>query len=158
MNKKYKIKFKNYEEIIIILIFSLFISLIVSIWFSNNYIATYSSLKFNSDILSLFGILLGLLITAYTILFGLIPALDKEVILSNLLVRINKVFLVTFMVTFSVFITALVIDFIYLTWFILLQLFLILLALGLLFFVSLILYSLFELTRKSAKKRFQSVS
>lgn len=158
MNKKYKIKFKNYEEIIIILIFSLFISLIVSIWFSNNYIATYSSLKLNSDILSLFGILLGLLITAYTILFGLIPALDKEVILSNLLVRINKVFLVTFMVTFSVFITALVIDFIYLTWFILLQLFLILLALGLLFFVSLILYSLFELTRKSAKKRFQSVS
>ncbi len=149
--------FKNYEELLAIFSFSIIISAIISVVFASNYINIYLNSKLYFPLLSLFGILLGLLITAYSILFGLVPSLDREVVMSNLFTRINKIFLITLLATFSVFITSFLIIFASLGWLILLQVFFLLLALSLLFFVSLILYSLFKLSRDSAKKRYQSI-
>jgi hypothetical protein len=157
MDEKYKIMFKNYEELLAIFSFSIIISAIISVVFASNYINIYLNSKLYFPLLSLFGILLGLLITAYSILFGLVPSLDREVVMSNLFTRINKIFLITLLATFSVFITSFLIIFASLGWLILLQVFFLLLALSLLFFVSLILYSLFKLSRDSAKKRYQSI-
>jgi len=57
-----------------------------------NFFKLYFLYSLNSSILQLGGVLLGLLLTAYAIFFGLIPHVEKEVLKTDAFEILNKVF------------------------------------------------------------------
>lgn len=94
---------KRKEELIPVIIIGIvmFFLLVLN---SEFVISTYDKDNINQTILNFSGTLFGLLLTAYAILFGLIPALSKEALETKALESVNFRFL--FSLILSILITA----------------------------------------------------
>ena len=91
---KLKINLINNLEILIILCLAGSIAYFTTINFIENIFNSYFLNQINGVFIGLFGGLLGLLITAYAIIFSIAPTLNKEVLESGHFLRINKLFLI----------------------------------------------------------------
>jgi hypothetical protein len=60
----------------------------------NNFISIYHTFGLNTQILQFSGVLLGLLLTAYGIIFGVAPAINKEILKTKGFRKINFSYLV----------------------------------------------------------------
>ncbi len=65
----------------------------------------------NQTFIGLFGGLLGLLLTAYAIVFGIVPTLNKELLESDSFLRINKTFFGTVILTLILLVSSIVFEF-----------------------------------------------
>lgn len=110
MVEMHNIFYRNVEHLIII-----FVSLIVFIlsFLNTNYIMNiYLLAELNQHILSFSGTLFGLLLTAYAILFGLIPSLSKDFAQSKTFGGANHHFFITIMASILIIIDSFLIYFI----------------------------------------------
>lgn len=126
MIKKFKGFFSRKQEIVVVIIISIFI--ISSLIFLGDTINIYNSNALNFLILSIFGTLFGLLLTSYAILFGLIPALSIDTLETDAIKNINFRFFISLIINLIIIILGFIIIFIngtYRTYFIYTQLFLI---------------------------------
>lgn len=73
--------------------------LVVIIYNSTAIISSYKINNLDPVVITLTGILLGLLLTAYAILFGLVPALNHEVLELHAIDKINYKFLFLIIMT-----------------------------------------------------------
>ena len=73
----------NHFEAIIILMVSITSTYFFSKFFLYNASIIYNSNNLNTTFIGLFGGLLGLLLTAYAIVFSIVPALNKELLESD---------------------------------------------------------------------------
>jgi len=93
---------RNWEFIIIIFIsIYVFVGLILNFEFI---IGSYVNLSLNQHILNFSGTLFGLLLTAYAILFGLIPSMRKDFLRTSALEKINQSFIIA--ITLSIILVA----------------------------------------------------
>jgi hypothetical protein len=58
-----------------------------------NFLGLYISYGLDSSVLQFAGVFLGLLLTAYAIFFGVVPAIEPELLKANAFKTINRVFL-----------------------------------------------------------------
>jgi fatty acid desaturase len=122
---------------IVILVF------IVISYNSTTLVNSYKLNNLNITIITLTGTLLGLLLTAYAILFGLVPALNREILELHSIEKINHKFLfltITTLLTLIVSFIALLLNFEYFFGFIVIQM---LLLTALFYFTFLILSVMF---------------
>lgn len=138
------------QEMIIITLVA--IALIICLIMFTDVSKIYLDNSLNSQILNIFGTLFGLLLTAYAILFGLIPALSVDTLESNSLKSVNFRFFLSLLINLVVIILGLsefFVQGIILEYIIYLQLFLVIYLV--LLFLLLIFYLL--LLFKGAKNR-----
>lgn len=96
---KFSIGFRNNFEMIFILVISIILSIIL-FGYRTEYTSLYFKSMINDTLIQLLGGLLGLLLTSYAILFGLIPNLSKDLLQSNHFLRINRYFLISILSIF----------------------------------------------------------
>jgi predicted outer membrane lipoprotein len=72
----------------------------------------YMASNLNPTFIGLFGGLLGLLLTAYAIVFGIVPALNKELLESDSFLRINRTFFVAVILTLLLLISSILYEFV----------------------------------------------
>jgi len=75
-------------------------------------ITAYNEFSLNQQILGFSGTLFGLLLTAYAIMFGLIPIINKELAETRALEMVNKSFLISIMFSIIIIVQSFVIYFI----------------------------------------------
>ena len=144
---------KRNQENIIILIAPILIFLIL--YFSTDIINIYNSNSLNQLILSIFGTLFGLLLTAYAILFGLIPALSINTLETNSIKNINFKFFISLIINILIIILGFIIFFVgdrYKSFFIYAQLFSVILLIFLFLLLIFYLFLLFKGVKNKAIK------
>lgn len=103
--------FWNYFEFILIFVLSGIITLLIR----NYYLDSFLNLYFNSDLklvmVELLGGLLGLLLTAYAIVFGIAPSLNKELLESGTFLRINLLFFLSILLIITNLIISIILVF-----------------------------------------------
>ena len=101
----------HFEGIIIF-----FISIISTYFFFKYFLIEanliYMASNLNPTFIGLFGGLLGLLLTAYAIVFGIVPALNKELLESDSFLRINRTFFVAVILTLLLLISSILYEFV----------------------------------------------
>lgn len=102
---------KKKIEMTIIIVISLIILYLISTNF-NYVIQIYNQNNLNLSILEVFGGLFGLLLTSYAILFGLIPALTKDVLKTEAFGSINFRFFLALIINLLIIVISLIIPFI----------------------------------------------
>jgi hypothetical protein len=80
---------RNWELVVIFVLATVLTGLIAAL---PNFIEIYKSNALDSTLLQFAGVLFGLLLTAYAILFGLIPIVEKDVLKAPSFNRINRNF------------------------------------------------------------------
>ena len=100
--------------------------------------------------------LLGLLITAYAIVFALVPVIRKDIIKARLPLKINSIFLCSVISMLLFFILAVILNFLdksmdLVRYILPIQIFLFVLSSELIFIIGLILFYLFRTTRNDIK-------
>jgi len=157
MIEQLKIFFKNHLESIFLLILALSISIISFIFFKDKLIELFISSNIKGSFIEVFGSLLGLLLTAYAILFGLIPSLEKDLLNSNTFNRINKRFVYTILTNLLLLILFIILAFttnLYILSYLLpITIFFLIFSLGMIFLLTIYLYYLFKITRKDKIKK-----
>lgn len=88
-NEMRRIILRNKRAIIVFVAATVFTYLLAQF---TNFSNLYFLYSLNSNILQFGGVLLGLLLTAYAIFFGLIPEVEKDVLETGSFERINKLF------------------------------------------------------------------
>jgi hypothetical protein len=81
---------KPYSDIIISLVIP--IALVVLVFLSVDPISIYKKLSLDTIFLTVFGVILGLLITAYSIVLTTVPSMPIELLETSAYKRINSVF------------------------------------------------------------------
>lgn len=148
---KVSIFIRTHIESFLVIVFSFIITLLVYLFLKENYINLYIESGLNLVLIELFGGLLGLMITAYAIMFGLIPSLERNFLDSNTFNRLNKRFVYTILSNLLLLILSICINFIdinnlYLILFI--HLFLMFFSFSMIFLLTIYLYFLFKMSKK----------
>lgn len=104
--KKY---FLNHLEGIVVFLISVVSTVLFHKYGLSHVVDVYPSL--NQTFIGLFGVLLGLLLTAYAIVFGIVPVLNKELLESDSFLRINRTFLVAVSFTLILLISSITYEF-----------------------------------------------
>lgn len=144
---------KRNQENIIILIAPILIFLIL--YFSTDIINIYNSNSLNQLILSIFGTLFGLLFTAYTISFGVIPSLSINTLETNAIKNINFKFFISLIINIFIIILGFIIFFVgdeYKSVFIYSQIFSVIVLIFLFSLLIFYLFLLFKVVRNKAIK------
>jgi len=110
MNNKTSFVKRNIEFISIGLITIITCYLIASNF--ENFLQVYFESKINDLVINVFGILLGLLLTAYAILFGLVPSIRKELLHTKAMDSVNFRFFLATMLSLLVLAIGLIIYFV----------------------------------------------
>lgn len=84
---------------VIPLLLVIILVLVIIIYNSTTVISSYKINNLDTVVITLTGTLLGLLLTAYAILFGLVPALNREVLELHAIDKINYKFLFLIIIT-----------------------------------------------------------
>ena len=141
------------QEIVVVVLISILI--LLGLIFPIDTIEIYNSNMINHLILNIFGTLLGLLLTSYAILFGLIPALSINTLETKALENVNFRFFTSLVTNLFIIIFGFIIIFIsnpYKIYFIYAQLFLVI-YLTLMFLILIFyLFLLFKGARNKAIK------
>lgn len=149
--KKVKIFLRNHIESIFIIVFSSILTLSVYLFFKESYVNLYIKTGLNLVLIEVFGGLLGLMLTAYAILFGLIPSLEKDFLDSNTFNRLNKRFVYTILSNLLLLILGISINFIDVTTFsliVFIHLFLMMFSFSMISLLTIYLYFLFKMSKK----------
>lgn len=149
--KKIKIFLRNHVESISVILFSLVISLTICIFFNDTYIALYNESKINLVLIELFGGLLGLLLTAYAVLFGLIPSFNKDFLDSSTFDRLNKRFVYTILSNLFLLVMSIILNFVNLFDYIpilFLHLFLMIFSFSMILLLTIYLYFIFKIAKR----------
>lgn len=148
---KIKIFFRTHIESILVIFFSFLLVILVYVFFREKYVLLYLQNGLNSVFIELFGSLLGLMITAYAILFGLIPVLQKDFIDSSTFDRLNKRFLYTIFSNLLLLILSILINFIDMpekNMIVFFHLFVMIFAFSMILLLTIYLYFLFKIAKK----------
>ena len=148
---KIKKFFRTHIESILVVTFSFLVTLIVYLFFKEQYVSLFSKNNLNLVLIEPFGGLLGLMLTAYAILFGLIPSLEKDFLDSKTFDRLNKRFVYTILLNLFLLILSILINFIDITKdyiIILIYLFLMLSSFCMILLLTIYLYFLFKMSKK----------
>lgn len=151
MFTKLKTFMLNHFENIIILVISTTLTILFSKYLLDSVFKIYSSTNLNSTFISLFGGLLGLLLAAYAIVFGIVPTLNKELLESESFLRINKTFLISVLLTIALLVLSIVYEFMpdaIRLYFLVAYLFLFLIVILEITLIAIILFLLLKITRK----------
>ena len=111
----------------------------------------YISSNLNPTFISLFGGLLGLLLTAYAIVFSIVPALNKELLESDSFLRINRTFFVAVVLTLLLLISSILYEFIgesFKQYLLLTYFFLFSIVLMAIILIAIVLFLLLKISRK----------
>jgi len=101
---------KENKEILIIIILTYAVFFVLILNNFANTLNTYNNSKVNETIIALFGNLFGLMLTAYTILFGLVPVLNKEILETDAFGTISKTFFLSLILYFCALILGILIS------------------------------------------------
>jgi len=99
----------NLENIIVFLV--AIVSTILFVKYGLSHISDIY-VNINSTFIGVFGGLLGLLLAAYAIVFGIVPSLNKELLESDSFLRINKAFLIAVLLTLILLVFSITYEFI----------------------------------------------
>lgn len=102
----------NNLESIIIFIVSIILTFLFSKYFLAQASLTYLNSNLNPTFIGVFGGLLGLLLTAYAIVFSIVPALNKELLESDSFLRINRTFFITVILTVLLLVSSIIYEFV----------------------------------------------
>lgn len=102
---------KKRIEFVVLFILTLLIFFIIT-QNSSFVMSVYSQFQINQQILNFSGTIFGLLLTAYALLFGLIPALSKDVLETDALNAVNFSFFISIILSIILVILSFLIYFI----------------------------------------------
>jgi len=153
---KLKVWFVNYIEFIVSFLIAFLVSLSIYLTCFNSFVDIYLSSGLNKDMIQVSASLLGLLITAYAIVFALVPVIRKDIIKARLPLKINSIFLCSVISMLLFFILAVILNFLdksmdLVRYILPIQIFLFVLSSELIFIIGLILFYLFRTTRNDIK-------
>jgi len=158
MKNKLTIFLKNNLEFLLSVLISFVITFFI-IFNNKDFVTTFIFSGINNILIGVFGGLIGLLLMAYSIAFGLSPTLNKGLLKSQVFLRINFLFLSSIIFTIILLVSSISLIFleekliIYLVYF---NLFIFILTIELIFIISAILFLLFKISRKELSKKSSS--
>lgn len=141
----------NNLEGIIIFLASFLLTFLFYKYFLDSAYLIYSNSGLNPITISLFGSLLGLLLTAYAIVFSIVPTLNRELLESNHFLRINQTFFISVVATLLLLIFSIVYQFIskpFQIYFLIIYFFLFVLVMMEVILIAIILFLLLKISRK----------